>query len=227
MFDKIKSIFKNKKFITFLLCLPFVSLVIFITWPLPAIIIGDPIIHLYVFVKLYWKMLVSILLIITATILFAFCIWPIVKYLLHKIYIYVSLYRICSKNKYKFETVRSPLASFKGLRSDEDIKITTPEDTYRIHFVDVIRTSKTVIDVSAAQYSITYKESKKTAKKVKDPKPFDIPEFPSYTASCHIFLVSSPRTEVRILRGNNRELMANESKFNSMIFSMPMLLSEC
>ena len=53
MLDKIKSLFKNGKFISFLLCLPFICVVIFVTWPLPAIILIDPIISLISFIGLF------------------------------------------------------------------------------------------------------------------------------------------------------------------------------
>lgn len=218
MLDKIKSFFTSKKFVTFLLCLPFLCLIIIITWPFPAILFVDPILHLLLFISLYWKTLISVLALSSAVVLFILYLWPIVKLLLHKIYIYISLYRVCRKNKYTLKIIRSPFASFNGLLNIEDIKIKTSKDTYCIHFVDIISPAKKIIDVSNSQYSITYKEAKKKSKKVKEPKIFDIPEFPSDTVNTHVFFVPSSSAEVRIIRNNNREVLANGGKLNSMLF---------
>lgn len=214
MLDKIKSLFKNGKFISFLLCLPFICVVIFVTWPLPAIIFIDPIISLISFIGLFGRTLVIYLVLFLVIALFMIFVWPITKYYFFKARTYYSLLRICRKNKYKFKIVRSPFASLQGLNDIEDIKITTPRDTYCIHYVDIIRPSKYIINITDSQYSIMNKPKKKQSQKIKEPKIFDLPDFSSSTTT-NVFLLQLNNTEARL---NSREILANNAKFNSMVF---------
>ncbi len=213
MLDKITSLFKNRKFISFLLCLPFICVVIFVTWPLPAIILIDPIISLISFVGLFGRTLVIYLILFSVIALFMIFVWPIAKYSFLKARTYSSLRHICRKNKYKFKIVRSPFASLKGLAVVEDIKITTPRETFCIHYVDIIRPSKYLIDVNSTQYTVMYKKTKQI-KLVKD---FDFSVFSS-SKDTNVFFIQSPNLVVRLIKGNNRETLENNAKFNSMVF---------
>ncbi len=215
--EKIKDLLRSK-WIRLLLIIPFLALATFITWPLPALIFGDPILKAFVFIKLYWRTLIVFVLFACAVVLFIIYLWPLVKCLLRKMYTYISLRRACRDYKYKYKTVRFPFASFKGLHKREDVKIITPKETYALHFVDVIYPSRSVITVSSSEYSVTKKALKKKAKKVKEPKNFVIPDFSADTDVKHVFLVSSSKCEARIIRGTGNEILANGDKFNSMMF---------
>ncbi len=198
--------------------IPFLALATFITWPLPAIIFGDPILQVFAFITLYWRTLLVYALFACAVVLFVIYLWPIIKHSLHKIYIYISLHNVCKNYKYKFKMVRFPISAFKGLQRKEDIKITTYKDTYCVHYIDVLYPVKSVITVSDSAYSITKKALKKKVEKVKEPKSFDIPVFYADTDVKHVFLVSSSKCETHIIRGTTNEILANGDKFNSMVF---------
>lgn len=213
MLDKIKSLFKNGKFISFLLCLPFICVVIFVLWPLPLLMVVYPILYIKLFIELYWRIVIIYFILFSAIALFIIFVWPILMYTFLKVRTYYSLLRICRKNKYKFKIVRSPFASLKGLAVVEDIKITTPRDTFCIHYVDIIRPSKYLIDVTSTQYTVMYKKTKKI-KLVKD---FDFSVFSS-SKDTHVFFIQSPNLLVRFVKGNNRDTLENNAKFNSMVF---------
>ncbi|MBR4934191.1 MAG: hypothetical protein IKZ03_07010, partial [Clostridia bacterium] len=55
--EKLKALLQSK-WIRLLLIIPFLALATIITWPLPAIIIGDPIIAVGVFISTYWRTLI-------------------------------------------------------------------------------------------------------------------------------------------------------------------------
>lgn len=215
--EKLKDLLRSK-WIRLLLIIPFLALATFITWPLPAIIFGDPILKAFVFIKLYWRTLIVFALLACAVVLFIIYLWPIVRYLCHKIFIYSSIRKACKSNKYKFKAIRMPFASVKGLQNSEDIRITTYKETYAVHFIDLLYPSRSGITVKDNEYWITQKSTKKKSAETKEFKHRLIPDFSSSKDVKHVFLVQSSKCETRIFRGTGYEILMNDAKFNSMVF---------
>ncbi len=206
----------RSKWFPILLILPFIALFILITWPLPAIIFVDPILKALLFIKPYWRSLIFFAVLIAIGVTFFVILLPMLKYALHKIYVYVTLKKICKDYKYKLKVIRFPFASLRGISLKEDLTVTMYNASYAVHFVDLLYPAKSFISISGDKYSINRirqkgKSSKKTAE-------FNIPDFSDDTSVKHVFLPLSSKSEVRIVRVNGMQILANGDKFNSMTF---------
>ena len=215
--EKLKALLQSK-WIRLLLIIPFLALATIITWPLPAIIIGDPIIAVGIFFATYWRALVLYVVFAVALVLTIIYLLPIFKCGILKLSTYASLKNACRNYKYKLKLTRFPFASLRGIGKREDVRIITPREVYALHFVDVIYPSRSVITVSGNEYSISRRALKKKTEKVKTPKRIPLPDVSADTSVRHVFLVQSTKCEARIIRGTSNEILLNGAKFNSMVF---------
>ena len=204
--EKLKALLQSK-WIRLFLIIPFLALATIITWPLPAIIIGDPIIAVGVFISTYWRTLILYAVFAVALVLTLIYLLPVFKCAILKLSTYASLRNACNNYKYKLKLTRFPLASLGGIGKREDIRIITPKEVYALHFVDVIYPSRSVITVSDNEYSISRRALK-----------IPLPDVSCDTSVCHVFLVQSTKCEARIIRGTSNEILLNGAKFNSMVF---------
>ncbi len=211
--EKLKNFFKCKLFINLLIIVPLVILILLFTWPLPKIFVVDLFLTIYGFSVLYWRSLIVWSLFAGAVVIFIMYLWPFIKYLTLKICNYISLHNVCRKNKYQIKTVRSPFVFSKQIRQKEDIKIVTPQETYCIHFVDVIYPSRSVVVVLDSGYTITSKKSRKQKH-----AQLCIPDFSGDVTETHVFTVQSLKLEARIEKSNRVDALTSHDTFDGMTF---------
>lgn len=206
----------RSKWFRILLILPFIALFILITWPLTAIVFVDPILKALLFIKLYWRSLIFFAVLIAIGITFLVVLLPILKYVLHKIYVYAVLKKICKDYKYKLKVARFPFASLSGISSKEDLTVTMHDASYAVHFIDLLYPAKSYISISDDMYTVN--RIRRKGKEPKQTAEFAIPDFSGDTSVKHVYLPLSSKVEVRIFRGNEMQILANGDKFNSMTF---------
>ena len=71
-------------------------------------------------------------------VIFSFILFPIVLFLIKRISCYFSLWFVCKKNGLAFKLTRFPLASLWGISEKEDIKVSTSDENYCVHFIDMV-----------------------------------------------------------------------------------------
>ncbi len=67
-----------------------------------------------------------------------FLVLPILLFVIKRINCYFSLWLMCRKNGKSFKIIRFPFASLFGVKQEEDIKISSSEETYCVHFIDLV-----------------------------------------------------------------------------------------
>ena len=121
------------------------SLLAFFTWPLPYYFVVEPLIKFIMFFILYWRTLLILACIILSFFIAIRYVIPILTFVLCRIWAYISLFFVCLKHRYKFKLLRIPFASLGGVKDKADILITKGEDTYKIHFIDIIFSYRRVL----------------------------------------------------------------------------------
>ncbi len=99
-----------------------------------------------------WLVAIVGLFIIT---IFSFILIPIVLFLIKRISCYFSLWFVCKKNGLAFKITRFPFVSLWGISEKEDITISTSDETYCIHFIDMVfRARRGFTLISEKEYCI-------------------------------------------------------------------------
>ena len=83
-----------------------------------------------------------------------FYAFPLVRFVLIRIAVYFRLCFASLKLKFKFKIKRFPLASIWWLRANEDICVKNKENTFCIHFIDVIGRARVFSLINQNEYSI-------------------------------------------------------------------------
>lgn len=132
-----------------------------------ALFIGIPLgIFLYFYISIelpqiadtfadYSKLFAIVGIGLLVIIVFSFFLLPLIIFLIKRVACYFSLWSACKKNTIKFKITRFPLASLFGIKEKEDIMISTPDETYCIHFIDMVfRARRGFTLISEKEYCI-------------------------------------------------------------------------
>ena len=71
-------------------------------------------------------------------VVFAFVLLPVLRFIFKRIACYFSLWFSCKLNKFRFKITRFPFASLFGISEKEDVMVSTSDETYCIHFIDMV-----------------------------------------------------------------------------------------
>ena len=148
----------TKKVIVAVSCLILFGVLLAITWPLPLMIFGDiggGLVGFFTHTE-FWTsvgVVLGVLLVAALAIVFA---WPLIAFLVKRIYVYVSLVCLCAGRKYKFRMIRAPFASLKKMAANGDIMISSSDGTLHLHFLDVVYPRKRMLTFpNESEYVIT------------------------------------------------------------------------
>lgn len=130
-------------------------LIIFFTWPLPKYLLY-PFIWVKGMFEMFGQSIILLTVVFVQILLGAYFILPILCFVLRRLYVYISLLFICLKRGYKYELLRSPFSSLLGIKEKADIQITKGDNTYKIHFIDIIfRYRRVLLFTDGCKYVIT------------------------------------------------------------------------
>ena len=179
-----------------------------------------------------WFVWLIILGVFVAVFSFIYFVVPILKFFFGRCFAYTSIKRICKRQKLAVSFPRRIFSSLKGPSEKEDIQIVLDDETYYIHFVDVLfGFRRELLFTKEKQYYIARTNPSKwsaygatlidgksyfdlSAKVISDhatnsSKQKSIPPF--LEAGKHIAVVHSVPSEVYILDGSKAEPAYNGS----------------
>lgn len=97
---------------------------------------------------------VTIILFIMLLLTVYFFAFPLMRFVLVRGFIYLRLFFVAFRLGFKIKNKRLPLASLFGLRIKEDICIKNKENTFCIHFIDVIGRARVFSIINENEYNM-------------------------------------------------------------------------